>query len=449
MRARIPLSNGFLLLMVAAAFIFVVGDALKAATDNITNIECLRAHTLEELLDYDCARVAQAIDVPLSTNDVIRGYVLLELAIDDANPDIVPGNPCDFFAQKESGRAMLARQLGAHQAFLLHGLRYGSLPEIDSCDEQFVSSGFLVSEALRDSQNGLNDLAALNLELAYLIDRWWKDDTQRGINTFNQSLVYLDEGEEKNAEEGFYRAINAFKQIDDEQSKSYEAWTYYYLGQIAHSRESLDEAELKYRKSIQTAPKDTLDSFKALVILKNNQGYGSEEIIIYLNDFRSSVDPLNPYMSVQSVKALLEIGAIDAADRFLGMAGAKVQKSPLVLGVRGELAYSSGDLVEAEHLFNQAMESFRVIDPIEAASWAVLLAETYKASGDLEQAKDSLEQAVILNESAHWYWLRLADVYFDLNEREEAETALNKASALDPGNLALQEAIEQLKSRNQ
>lgn len=86
--------------------------------------------------------------------------------------------------------------------------------------------------------------------------------------------------------------------------------------------------------------------------------------------------------------------------------------------------------------YGHAKEVYQYLLKLTGESDAIYehLGEAEQAEGNLDAAKDDLQQAVDLNRTVAQYHLELAQVYIELGEGGEAFTSIQEASRLEPNN---------------
>jgi tetratricopeptide (TPR) repeat protein len=373
--------------------------------------------------------------------EVGQSQILLSSGQYDQVAKVCGASVCACTTPRPPG--LLVDELRTYSAVLAYHAEHQQFLAMSACADRLPSSSFIWGQAVKSSRRDQSELATRNQELAYVLDWQWATDWDRGMNAFRQGGAYFDAGDWTRAEAALLRATESLSKTTHTDRAAYLARSFSLAGDAARQQGMVDEAIAAHISSIQSSPRDASRSFVQLVQLWQAQGQNMAAIIRQFDEIRSE-NAADPYLTSGPARALIDIGAVPDVIPFVLAAPRSVQEASAVLGTRGQLAERVGDHALAQQYFSRALDTARDDDPLEAAQWAVSLAEIKQADGNLVEGIDLLELAIQLNPGAEWNWYRLAEAYRESNQSQEARTAIEQALRRDPDNATFVEFLHTL-----
>jgi tetratricopeptide (TPR) repeat protein len=419
---------------------------ITAAMGNIMLITCQK--------HFDDSSPEPQICAPLSGSSAQRDRLrlgqtqLLWRAAEYDQLTATCGNTlCACVSAPGTEQAILVRQLRTYYAVLAYENQTGQFPALDTCVDSLPNSAYVWGKSLASERANQLVHAAVNQELAYLLDRGWNTDWDRGLAAFKQGEAYRRDGSLAQAYEAYLRAVESFRQEDKGPNTSYLlAWSLGAAADIAVAQGQPVAAVEFYKQSILTSPKDASGSFTGLVKVRQLQRHDVEQIAEELEALQRATDAPDPFLVSGAAQALFAINAYDAALSLITRAPESIRDAPSLIGIRGQIAQISGDLDQAVRDYRVALERTQENEPLQAASWAAKLGDVEAARGNMLEAVRHLELAVQLNPRAGSYWYTLAVLYEQQDELEKARSALHRALERNPKNSEFQKALAKLES---
>ena len=276
-------------------------------------------------------------------------------------------------ADYTGAKSSFHRRLIAFYAVLSYKILYNVFPQIETCSEHFVPSSYLANQSEIYKSLGNTDLEWIARELAYLIDRGWQAAHQRGGTAYWQGLKYLTKGKYKEAIRAFSVAAESFSKSDLPGMFVYKAQSLALLGKARYLDGDTDGALDAYKQSIMIDPKGAaqgrVNAFFELIVVWRSQGRDVSDMV-YDFDRIIAADPANPYLTSETVGALLMAGMLKEAENILDASSPDILDFHAVIGMRGRLAEAQGDTENAVVYYRRALIAANNQDSLAAEEWA-------------------------------------------------------------------------------
>jgi tetratricopeptide (TPR) repeat protein len=332
-------------------------------------------------------------------------------------------------------RADPRNQLITYYQILAYFDRLQQLPDLSACQRYLLSSTYFYHAEAPLRVSGVPEtetavLAALNQELAYLVDQGWLHARWRGVNALRQGLVYQENEQLDLARAAYARALEALPESDHRQKERFVANAYRGLAEIAAAENDLDGALAYYEQSLRTNPHEgaaTLGAYIRLLYARPEvEGNGRLQALLHELDH----DPL----LVSAVQEMTALPDIPAAQKLLAPFLAARPNSAHVMAAAALLAVAQQDLGRAEQLYENAIALQAAVDPATAAQWATQLAGLRRRQKDWLGGIEAQKLAVTLAPTQHGHWYKLALFYAEQDAFESALAAIDQALAIAPDN---------------
>jgi tetratricopeptide (TPR) repeat protein len=337
-------------------------------------------------------------------------------------------------------RADPRNQLITYYQILAYFDRLQQLPDLSACQRYLLSSTYFYHAEAPLRVSGAPEtetavLAALNQELAYLVDQGWLHTRWRGVNALRQGLVYQENEQLDSARAAYARALEALPESDHRQKERFVANAYRGLAEIAAAENDLDGALAYYEQSLRTNPHEgaaTLGAYIRLLYAHPEvEGNGRLQALLHELDH----DPL----LVSAVQEMTAIPDLAAAEELLKSFQKPNERNAYIIIAEALIAATQQDFGKAEYLYQDAISLQAEIDPAVAAQWSTQLATLRGRQRDWLGAIDALKVAVTLMPERHSYWYKLAQFYHEISDTENALQAINHAIQLAPNNMRYKE----------
>jgi tetratricopeptide (TPR) repeat protein len=440
-----------LAIALAAGLLALAGGAgetaRRAVAGNLAIVECWRTAQASPTFDCGAERALPSQQALLETSLVVEEWRSKHYG-DLANRYTDELCPCQ---EGLSGRtATLPQRVQTFYVVLAYRLEHGYYPAIDRWGQQIVSSSFMWRQAQRMSNAGDQAEAALAQELAYLVDKGWSSEWERGLVASRQADVYRTSGSDVLARQAYLRAIRSFEQSQYDEAGAFLARARGLFAELEAEQGNIAEAESAHLDAVLASPRHAARSFEALVGIWQQQGYSLEEIAARFMEMRDQHAPDDPYMTSGPATALLKHGGgVVELALLLASASSSVLSEPSVLGIQAELAKQADDVDQARDFYVDALAKTRATDPSIAANWASHLAELAEAVDDLDEALEYRELAVELNPRPAIYWYNLAQLYRKLDRWDQAEASIQTALQRAPNNRRYQQVLNELRAERE
>lgn len=412
----------------------------------LTLLNCLHHIATDNSQDRTCSDQSVAAASQQSTlsfaqilqhwND--RDYAALTLAAECLDSGCVCGE-----TSVADSKAGLHQNLKGFYVTLAYQALNGQFPDVDTCQDSFVSSTFVRNQSRSTSDP--EQVVALS-QLAYLIDQDWEDAWQRGQTAFQQAARYRNQDDLVAAEQAYEVAVEAFRQSKNPGSLERVSMSLAFLGEIALEQGNHDRAESRFRSSIASSPQSAARSFRGLVRVWSDNGLSGQEMVSEFEEIRRSLGPDDFYLTSGAASALQNVGDLEAALGVVRSAPMEVQEKlpALTLELIGQIHETNRDLAGAEQAFKAGMTLVSPDDGSALARFADHLARIYRAQGRLAEAIANWERATEINPQVARYWNSLGLAYEENGDLTQARGALERALALAPNNAAYRRSLIRL-----
>jgi len=346
------------------------------------------------------------------------------------------------------GESQFYRALDAYYAVFSYIMVHEQIPTFEEkCARYFFPSSFLWGQFISFNQKKEYEKAAIARELAYLVDREWVNNWDRGLGSFQQARKYQSDNTFDVAKVAFMKAIESFQSSDDKRANTYLAWSHQGLGEIYAALGDLDKSIEEFLRSIYVSPRSAWKSFNHLADIWLSQELSPTDIYDELDSLRTKIDPNDPYITSGGVKAFLAINCLECAIQYVQSASDVARQAAVIYGSTGLIAQEEGNFQAAIELYEVALEkSQKNEELLEAASWADSIAKLHNLSGDLKKATEYWIIAVNLHPKADLYWYRLSKAYAELGEVDNAFKAIQAAIDIKPNTQSYQDLAGDLES---
>lgn len=291
---------------------------------------------------------------------------------------------------------------------------------------------------LLEQSSGEYDSARECYERCLSIDREIGDRQGEATTLLNLGALAIDQGLYTEAREQLLTALDIFQGLDDTGS---EANTLGYLGQVARLHGEYDQAGEHYEEGLQIASDVDVPAHEGDALA--GQGWIAYETAAYdeaVDQFEAALDLLResgmPAQTADVLRGLAatrrEQGQYETARDHLDEAGELVEDGDVLASAkvgleRARLAVAQGNLEQAREAVEQAIETF---EAVEASHWLGqcerLLGEIAVEDGAFDEARTHLEQALDAFETVdapHHASAVLRTLVETSQERGDVETA--------------------------
>jgi tetratricopeptide (TPR) repeat protein len=336
----------------------------------------------------------------------------------------------------------LHERMQIYLSVLAYRLETGGFPLKDTCTTLFIPSEYLVYQS---SNTPDREQAGILLDMAYWIDNEWESHWQRGITIYEIAARYRDQGNFAASHTAFELALESLPLASDEKALFYTSWGYQALGDLARQDEDWTSAEDSYRKAVAASPEVSTPAFRGLVEVWTRQQRSIADILTMLTGMRQDMDASNPFLTAWPAMALREVDETETAWRIIESASQEVQNSASVSEAKGQLYENEGEIDSAITAYTESLEKWAESDIPSAARVAADLSRVFESQGNYEQAIALRKQALLWSPGSKWNLYALAQLYKSTGDLELAKEYVEDALKLDstnPSFLDLQAELE-------
>ncbi len=301
---------------------------------------------------------------------------------------------------------------------------------------------FYLAKHLRERNR--REVADANIDLAYFLDRGWRDKRDRSFVAFWTGRRFQTNREWKAAGQAYQIALEGFLAALDPITREYAAYTYRRLGEIAEEGGDLGIAINNYAQSILVSPRHSdLSRFVNLVLTNHTQDETSWTLI----NLCRNADYDATYLWSNSAVVFIDRGAPQLAERVLAEAPPELAATPPIRVAQARLAVAQGKWAQAELLYTDLLAELmhgESKDNPQIASLANALGETIFQQSRYTEAIFWFDRAIQFDPTVARYWYNLGLAHQRMGHLVEARAAFEQAIVLKPDYAAAQQALQNL-----